>query len=85
MPVRAEFRDSCPSQQMWQWHLSLAFSKFVEDDLPHEASPWLVVLDLPYAPGRDRFQRPVTGSGTGTRRKHSAWISKKLNVLPQER
>ena len=29
--------------------LSLAFSKFEEDELPRGADPWLVVLDLPYA------------------------------------
>ena len=45
LPVRRGFRDSRSSRQVWLWHLSLAFSKFVEGDLPLDA----VVLDLPYA------------------------------------
>ena len=44
-PVRPGFRDSRSSQQMWLRHLSLAFSKFAEGYLPHEA----VVPELPYA------------------------------------
>ena len=47
--VRRGFRDSGSSQQVQQWHLSLAFSKFVEGDLLHQAAPWLVAQDLPHA------------------------------------
>ena len=61
-PVRPKFRDSCSSRQMWLWHLSLAFSKFAEGCLPHEAG----VPDIPYA-------LPVTGSGTRARRKRFDW------------
>ena len=49
LPVRRGFRDSGSSQQVQQWHLSLAFSKFVEGDLLHQAAPWLVAQDLPHA------------------------------------
>ena len=49
LPVRRGFRDSSSSQQAQVWHLSLAFSKFVESDFPHRASPWLVVQNLLHA------------------------------------
>ena len=45
LPVRRGSRNSCSSRLMWLLHLSLAFSKFAESYLPHEA----VVQDLPYA------------------------------------
>ena len=45
LPVRPGFHDSCSSWQVQLRHLSLAFSKFAEGYLPHEA----VVPELPQA------------------------------------
>ena len=61
-----------------QWHLSLPFSKVVEGDLPHEAGPWLVVPGPSVYSGRGRLQRPVTGSSTRRRGKHSAGFGRSV-------